>query len=342
MRALRFIRRTKLAHVLFWTLSWRSMVHTLLQYSPETSLQVIQHSTTITMLFQMLMVYGIVYGLLPRLFRPRRHGLFVLAALGVVIATSVGAVFFKEHWMRWMVDPDYHLHRTMVILSNLMDGLVLAFIWTVIYIAEHLFLKDRRHAVVERQRLQAELEFLRSQLNPHFLFNTLNSIHVIMRHDRSQAERMLLEFSGLLRYQLYECNGADTTLEKEVEFIRNYIALERWRHGADLEVAFHAPTVVPYRTLAPFILIPFVENAFKHVSRSTDRPNHVHIRLGCTHGQVHLRVENTCDAPTAPDERKGIGLANTRRRLALLYPDRHQLDIASDGRTFTVHLMIQP
>ncbi|HOY29641.1 MAG TPA: histidine kinase, partial [Flavobacteriales bacterium] len=181
MKALRLIRRSRVLHMVFWGYSWYALVHMLQQHSPERSLTVIHHSSTATILFQMMMVYTIVYGLLPRYFARGQLVRFVLTALLAVLVFSVAVVYVKELWMRLVVDPGYTLNHKMVIMSNLMDSVVLAFIWTVIYVAEHLFLKDRHHARMEQQRLRTELDHLKAQLNPHFLFNTLNSIHVIMR-----------------------------------------------------------------------------------------------------------------------------------------------------------------
>ncbi|HOY29620.1 MAG TPA: histidine kinase, partial [Flavobacteriales bacterium] len=178
--------------------------------------------------------------------------------------------------------------------------------------------------------------------NPHFLFNTLNSIHVIMRHDVKRAERSLMEFSGLLRYQLYECDGPSTTLEKEVEFLRNYIALERMRHGDELELTFDLPEVIPYQQIAPFVLIVLVENAFKHVSRSTRQRNRITIHLCCGAGRIELIVENTCEPRIDQSGRKGIGLENVRRRLELLYPQRHRLELTEQEQIFTAHLILDP
>lgn len=342
MRLLALVRKYKVLHVIFWVLSWRSLVHTLVQQSPEPSLQVIQHSTTITILFQMLMVYTIVYALLPHFFRRGQYGRFIGASLLTVVVCAIGAVFAKEVWMRAVIDPAYKVNHLIVALSNMVDSAVLAFIWTMIYMAEYFFLKDRRNAQLEQERLRTELDFLKAQLNPHFLFNTLNSLHVIMRHDMKQAEKTLMEFSALLRYQLYDCNGTTTTLVKEVEFLRNYIELERIRHGEQLDVVFEYPDVVPYQEVAPFVLIPFVENAFKHVSHFS-RANRISIVLRCVDGQMDLRVENTFEPPDhGSDHRKGIGLENTRRRLELLYPQRHTLEVGSDKGIFCIHLMIRP
>lgn len=338
-----FVRRTRLLHILFWVLAWRSLVHTLVQHSPEPSLRVIQHSSTITILFQMGMVYTIVYGLLPRYFHKGQYLRFAAGALLAVLLFAVGAVYVKEAWMRAVIDPAYRLNHVMVVLSNVMDSIGLAFVFTAIYVAEHLFLKDRRHAQLERQRLRSELDFLKAQLNPHFLFNTLNSLHVVMRRDVQRAERILMEFSGLLRYQLYECNGPATTLEKEVEFLKNYIALERMRHGDALDVRFDAPSPIPYLELAPFVLIPFVENAFKHVARDARLAPRIHIALRVEERRLVLTVENTREPESsAGAPRKGIGLENARRRLELLYPRRHALRIDATGDFYRVRLTIEP
>jgi sensor histidine kinase YesM len=201
---------------------------------------------------------------------------------------------------------------------------------------------DRKNKIIEKERLQTELEFLRAQINPHFLFNALNSIYVLMDENRKLASDTLVKFSSLLRYQLYECSSDGTTIEKEIDFINNYISLEKIRNGENLEVVSEFSDSLGYARIAPFILIPFIENAFKHMSHFTDQLNRIEIIGWFADSIFHFKVLNTCDEKAQSHlAHKGIGLKNVKRRLELLYPRKHSLQIAQDRGYYSVFLSLQ-
>jgi tetratricopeptide (TPR) repeat protein len=202
---------------------------------------------------------------------------------------------------------------------------------------------DRKNKNVEKEKLQTELQFLKAQINPHFLFNALNSIYVLMDDDKQMASDTLLKFSSLLRYQLYDCNSNVTTIEKEMEFINNYILLEKVRNSDYLEVVTEFSNQPGYLQIAPFVLIPFVENAFKHVSHFTDQPNRINIRAYFEDITLFFHVTNTCDEKIGSAERvhKGIGLINVKRRLELLYPEKHNLEVRENGQNFSIFLTLK-
>ncbi|MBL7916225.1 MAG: histidine kinase [Bacteroidia bacterium] len=341
MIVFQFIRKYKILHIIFWIQAWYSLSHTLMQFSREKSPFIIYHNTTFTIVMQMVMVYTIVYLLLPRFFYRKKYVLFVVSTLATIFAACVLELFLKELSIRLFYNPAYKLNHAFVLMGNLIDGVKLSAVFIILYLAEYYFLKDQRNAILEKQHLQTELDFLKSQINPHFLFNALNSLHVIMREDTKLAEKTLLEFSGLLRYQLYECDKPTTTLGKEIGFISNFIELEKLRYGNELEVEFSYPDEVKYREIAPFVLIPFIENAFKHVSHHSHQKNHIKIQLADSSGTITLEVENSYDAGNQGfNQHKGIGLENVKRRLSLLYPQKHQLTFHTNNETFGVKLKI--
>lgn len=336
-----WIRKYKILHILFWYYYWNSMLHTLLQHSMEKNTGIIYHNSALTILFQILTVYTILYVLLPRLYFEKKYLAFAVSVPAVVLALSVLNIWVTQWWIRLLFAPKYHLNFKIVFIGHTIDTAVLVFIFLLLYLAEYYYLRDKRNTQKEKERLQTELHFLKAQLNPHFLFNTLNSLHVIMKEDLPLAERTLLEFSALLRYQLYECNEDITTLEREVEFLKNYVALEQLRHGEALQVDFQFPQPVPYRQIAPFMLIPFVENAFKHVSHHADQPNRIRIELIEQGGKLQLTIENTCEPqPQQESGRKGIGTENALRRLALLYPKHYHLVAENRGNTYYLYLQL--
>ncbi|SFH09006.1 sensor histidine kinase [Pontibacter chinhatensis] len=201
---------------------------------------------------------------------------------------------------------------------------------------------EKKHQQLRAEHLEAELKLLRDQINPHFLFNVLNSIHVLMNKDTKKASQVLFQFADLLRYQLYECSQAAIPLEQEVSYLQNYVQIEQVRHGKELRLDTDWPTHTYGHTIAPFILAPFVENAFKHVSRAAAGGNFIQVRLSTEQqGQLRLEVWNSYDEPAEvvqPSKAGGLGLENVKKRLDLLYPGRHTLQFQQEFGIFRAKL----
>jgi two-component system LytT family sensor kinase len=204
----------------------------------------------------------------------------------------------------------------------------------------------KRQQLLEKEKLETELKFLKSQFNPHFLFNSINSIFVLIHKNPAMASESLAKFSDLLRYQLYECNEAEIPLQQEITYIENFIELEKLRqeNNVDLTVDIQKQHV-DQLSIAPFILMPFIENAFKHVSKRKERTNWIIIKLYADQQQLHFTCSNSVSAQynssVEPMQYKGLGLKNVQRRLELLYGGRHELQIASTDESYSVSLAIQ-
>jgi two-component system LytT family sensor kinase len=197
--------------------------------------------------------------------------------------------------------------------------------------------------VLEKEKLETELRFLKAQINPHFLFNTLNSIFHLIGKDPAQAQDLLAKFSEMLRFHLYETNTEKILLENEMSYIRNYADMEKLRKGKNLAIEWEVAENLGYVQILPHILLTFVENAFKHVSNHFDKPNKVCICLQGQDEMLIFKVSNTREtkpSATLPNE-GGIGLANVMRRLQLVYPDQHQLQIEEDSQEYKVTLALK-
>jgi two-component system, LytTR family, sensor kinase len=194
---------------------------------------------------------------------------------------------------------------------------------------------------IEIEKLNTELAYLRSQINPHFLFNSINTIYFQIDKKNTEARETLSRFSEMLRYQLYECNGKEVPIEKEIQYLQNYIDLQRLRKGENYQIEFRSDDRVRGFTIAPLVLICFVENAFKHVSNHS-QGNRIKVELSKNEGTFRMSVFNTWDGrEKVNDENAGIGLRNVKRRLELLYPGRHDLYIAPSGEDFKVELTLK-
>lgn len=201
--------------------------------------------------------------------------------------------------------------------------------------------KEKEMIQLKNEKLAAEMKFLKSQTNPHFLFNTLNNIFTLTVIKSDAAPDHLLKLSDILRYMLYDCKADQVPLAKELEYIRNYIDLKQLKDSKGLNVALDLDDRYPDLMIAPLLFIPFIENAFKH-SKIEDLENGwIKIRLALNEKQVHFKVSNSLPEENyTKDARGGIGLMNVRRQLELTYPKRHDLTIKTENNTFEVELRI--
>jgi LytS/YehU family sensor histidine kinase len=201
--------------------------------------------------------------------------------------------------------------------------------------------RDRKE--LETESMQSELRFLRSQINPHFLFNTLNNLYALTLKKSDKAPEIVLKLSEMMRYMLYECNEKRVFLSKEVNYIRNYLDLERLRQSKSVDISFEVNGNVNNQKIAPLMFIPFLENSFKHGASNHLSDGFVHIKLDIEDNKVHLFIENS--KPEIPVRHHGkrsggIGLVNVKRRLKLLYPEQYRLKIEERPGSYRVDLTL--
>lgn len=207
-----------------------------------------------------------------------------------------------------------------------------------LYLSKQWYVQRALLQQIKLDKLNTELEYLKAQVNPHFLFNSLNTIFFQIDKHNQDARETLGKFSDMLRYQLYECNDTAIAIEKELTYLKNYVELQKLRRNSSDIITFTATNALRNFSLPPLLLIPFIENAFKHVSNFTDRENEVSIELTKNEQQVQLVVRNTTDSSLK--ETGGIGLKNVQRRLELLYPGKHELSFDKTDGLFRVTLTL--
>jgi two-component system, LytTR family, sensor kinase len=208
-------------------------------------------------------------------------------------------------------------------------------------LSKQWYFQRERLRQVELEKVNTELEYLKSQINPHFLFNSINTIYFQIDKHNTPARDALSRFSDMLRYQLYECNGQEIPIEREITYLSNYVELQRMRKDDNYRIEFIRENRVRNFTIAPLLMIAFVENAFKYVSHHTDKVNEIRIHLDFSDGVFLFDVVNSRDKTSAQPEHGGIGLKNVRRRLDLLYNGKHELDIRESDQLFSVHLKLK-
>lgn len=299
------------------------------------------------------LVYVIVYRWVPHLFRPRRiwrlvsymlAGLVASAAFIAISCNALLTTFFKG----------YQVSVWTYFSFTLLGNTYWSFLALAITIIRDRLRNERWQQRMEKEKVDGELRFLRAQMNPHFLFNALNSIYVLIRKDPDLAEHTLAEFSEMLRYQLYECAVDRIPIEKEMAYLENYVRLERLRKGDSLQVVYINELGGHSFCVAPLLIMPLVENAFKYVSSADGAGNRVSIRIAFEQPLFCVYIANTVgpvpvippaasalqNGSAVPGNAGGIGLENLKKRLALLYPDRNSLEVRPGAEAFEVTLKL--
>lgn len=203
--------------------------------------------------------------------------------------------------------------------------------------------QNRKRVTMENQSMQSELRFLKSQINPHFLFNTLNSLYALTLKKDDKAPDIVIKLSEMMRYMLYECNEPRVPLRKEINYLQNYLDLERLRQRKGINITLDVSGNVSDQMVAPLLLIPFLENSFKHGVNANIKDGFVRAHLRVEDRAIHFELENSKGSvmPTQVHGNRpsgGIGLVNVRRRLELLYPGAHELAVRETPSTYTIML----
>ncbi|MGB5819917.1 MAG: histidine kinase [Saonia sp.] len=352
-----FLERYKMHHVLFWAgyhFSW----WTLFSGSLTDVFQTITEPHGIVkylgyVLFQALGVYFCLYVLIPKFLQKGKYLVFFLSTLVVVLLMSIAitanyfvaaAVANTDVYELFRISPPtpytifkYNALSSCMAATTLGMSIKLTKIWID---------SQKRQQVLEREKLETELKFLKSQFNPHFLFNTINSIFVLINKNPKMASDSLVKFSSLLRYQLYECNSHKIPLKNELAYIESFMELESLRQNQNFELNTNMPKLGDGPTIAPFILIPFIENAFKHLSEDQKLKKWIHLDIALEQGALHFELVNSTNFElqhSLPEgvACSGLGLKNVKRRLAIIYPDDHLLAITKGKDTYIVKLRLK-
>ncbi len=336
-----FIRRYKLLHIVFWVWSYVSLLHFYNERYTDKSL--LYYDVVIILLFRMWCVYFIVDLLIPKFLNKKKYFRFVCLFISAIVLFSGFNIFFQD--LLTVIKNGRHISPgTLLImfLSRITDNVIITSVFFAIYTVKDRYDTEKRTNKLEKEKLLNELNFLKAQLNPHFLFNAINSIYVLIEEDKKLASQTLLKFSGLLRYQLYDCSNDWMPIDREIEFLKDYVDLEKMRNNDNLNVSFQIECGKNNLEIAPFILTPFVENAFKHKSNYKDQ-NYVIIKGDVTDKMLTFSVTNTYGEFTVKSDQVsgGIGLQNVYRRLELLYPGKHRIEVVKNEETYCINLELE-
>ncbi|MGM0532282.1 MAG: sensor histidine kinase [Bacteroidota bacterium] len=296
---------------------------------------------------KMFLVYFTIYFLFPKFLYRKKYLTFVLLLIITLLLSAIFQRFtdnyfvleyFSKQWTRFpILDP-------IQILINMIYLLVVLAIPAAIKLGSYIADLKQKEQEIEKEKLKAELQFLKSQVHPHFLFNTLNSLYSLVLKKSDKSENIILKLSELLRYMLYETNANSVELNKEIASIKSYVELEKMRHGEKVDLSLNIWGDTGNQRIAPMLLLPFIENSFKHSTKSFDGKAWITIELGVNGHELTLKVENSITKDENEHEiihhSGGIGMKNARRRLSLLYPDNHKLDVSADRDSYMIILKI--
>ncbi|SHH16013.1 GHKL domain-containing protein [Chryseolinea serpens] len=344
-------------HYCWWTVTigsaWNAASN-ILSFSPYTV------KYCFYVVFQAIGVYFNLYFLIPRFLEKGRYAQYIALLMVTIVCTAVFVAlgYPVSAWLSEQTFEDlYHISHERYFyffqvntLPSTVASMTLAMS---IKLTKNWIQSKRREqdlekakSELEKEKLETELKFLKSQFNPHFLFNTINSIFVLINKNPQMASDSLAKFSDILRYQLYECNEQQILLDQELNYLENFIELQKLRQDHS-HVTVDIQMDIPHTgklVIAPFILMPFVENAFKHVSRHRNGSNWITMKLRLDREMLRLEVSNSASPLQSSSSEfirhRGIGLKNVQRRLDLLYPGKYTLVKENGDDQFRIALTL--
>jgi two-component system, LytTR family, sensor kinase len=340
----------KLYHVLFWSLYnylwWAVSINGPVDAARAILFSPFAIKFAFYVIFETLANYFNLYFLIPKFLEKSKFTTYI-ALLIITIAGTASVIvlgyylgaFFTGKSLADMYGKESCSFFHLLLGSPLSSTTASLTLGMSIKLTKNWLQTQRRQQLLEKEKLETELNFLKYQFNPHFLFNTINSIFFLIHKNPDKASASLAKFSELLRHQLYECNDTQIPLTQEITYMENTIDLEKLRQNDNLRVTFEVEKTGNY-VIAPFILMTFIENAFKHVSKHTDQENWIRIKLYIDE-KLHFSISNsTADNVQDIIRYGGIGLKNVQRRLDLIYPGQYDLSIQNKTTSFEVNLQI--
>lgn len=292
----------------------------------------------------MFLSYAIIYFLLPRYLFTRKYVKLVLGFALLLIVTAglshLTAITLIASFRDFMGLESGRSTLLFGLMAGLRGSNTVAGFATAIKLIKYWYTKNEENQQLERERLSAELKTLRSQLHPHFLFNTLNNLYSLTLQQSPKAPQMVMQLAELLRYILTDCNKPLVNLRMELSMLDHYIALEKNRMGERLEINVDATGPIERYNIAPLLLLPFVENSFKHGARHQLDRVWVTLHMEVVNQTLAFRLINSKSGNVSTGKSTGIGLQNIRKRLELIYPNNHQLKISDTEDAFIVNLVV--
>ncbi len=331
-------------HAMFWVVLvlYHSIIYSM--YSGDFGSELMWEGVALPV--KMGATYLTLYLFLPRYFMNRR---FVRFTIWTIVALLLAA--FLQRLLEYTIVNQFinPYERAEVLLNPVKVLRAVIGIYPVVALAafikvgKHWYERDLESQKLQRDKLEAELKFLKAQINPHFLFNTLNNLYSLTLKQSKRASQVVLKLSNMLNYMLYDGSQSTVALEKELEAVETYISLEKLRYGHRLDLHFEIEGSTANKQIPPMLILPFVENSFKHGAGQQLNDAWINIHIKVEGSGFQLRVQNSLESgpeSQKTDERNGIGLSNVRRRLDLLYGEKYSLDINREQNYYEIMLSL--
>lgn len=329
------IKNKFLQHLIFWILLF--LIYILSYAGNKTYYPDYIENVAVKFPFYMVAAYSFNYWQVPRLLNKKKNIAFVFSLILVSYLLFVGFRYLLHvqhgNEMKLLNIPSYLSKTIMFYPPALM-------IYTYQTLRRQQQEKDRL-LLLQQEKLSTELKYLKAQLNPHFLFNTLNNLYSYIINQSPRAGDMVLLLSEILNYVLYKSHNEQVALTEEINCIQHYIELEKIRYGHRLKVSLEKPEKIGTQAVTPLLLLSIVENAFKHGAGKSISSPEIKISIQQDQNSLIFNVWNTKDTQHDDKSKKGIGLPNIKRQLNLIYPGNHQLEIDDNKNYFNVNLLIK-
>ena len=323
-------------HVLFWSMSFLILTNIF-----KVSVEIKEIDLIYTAIFHvpiLLIVYLNLRFLFPLFLETRRY---LLYGLSVLILISAGAGFYIILFDSWIdyIFSGYYFIAYYGFLDISLYLVIYLFVTSLLRLARGWFHLQE----IEKEKTLAELKALKSQINPHFLFNSLNSIYSLARKNSAQVPEKVIQLSDLMRHIIYDSDVEFVLLPREIDMIRNYIELQNLRTPEKEKIELEVIGEIEGKKVAPLIFLPFVENSFKHGLKSGAENPFVKIKIEVLPNELIFEIENSKGKTSEihDSKYKGIGIENVKKRLGLIYPNLHSLNISENETIFKVILKIK-
>lgn len=327
-----------LLHVAFWIMWSSRTFYDIVSLWGWSGASIFSGSYIAT---QIPLVYFHLYFLIPRFFNRKDFVIYGLCTITLLFAYSyVNYYVLLSIPREWIPKGMFGYIHALNPRYDIFEGL---FVLITTYALKYTWMalsSQNKILQLQKDNLSLELSALKAQVNPHFLFNTLNNIYSLSLQKSDKTPDIILKLGNMMRYVLYECNSEKVPVQKEIQFINDYIELEKIRHE-DLQIELDLSGNPGESEIAPLLLIPFIENSFKHgVNKQVDNA-FVKVNLNVTNGLLKMNIENsTPNTGQVNGSFKGIGLENVKKRMNLLYPQKHDISIHQEKNNFKVNLTL--
>lgn len=334
--------RVLLLHLSFWSVYLSFFLYQVSSYQrgDEVDWNRVFTIVSVQVGFAAIISYLNYFYLLPNFLEKKKAAKYLLIFIVMFFTIITMRIFLERFLLDAFTHQDRYLYRTRFVVQTITSNLFIVIFVGMLRFAQDWFELDAKRKEIEREKLIAELNFLKAQINPHFLFNTLNNLYYLAYSKSENTTEVIDKLSKMMRYMIYDSNHPKVLLSKEIEYMKNYVSLERLRLNNEIPIDFEVKGNLDDRQIAPLIFIAFLENAFKHGVSNAKGDCWVKVEVEVNGNECIYTVENSKVHQQHVEGKSGIGLANIKRRLELSYPGNHELQVKDLDDSYLVQLKL--